>query len=188
MDWTQLNVATLSQSGARLLGRSAPPDGIDASRFSRLMEESVIPNGLTGVEWVAQFERRTPSDGSVQHWLHLTVSAALWLTCQRCMEPVLQRLSSDRWFRFVNDEETAWSEDDDADEDLLVLEPKLDLLTLVEDELILSLPLVPMHEVCPEPVVLSVVDPGFEQALSEREHPFAALASVGLRAAKVAED
>ena len=35
---------------------------------------------------------------------------------------------------------------------MLALEPALDLRGLVEDELLLALPLVPRHEVCPEPL------------------------------------
>jgi uncharacterized protein len=35
---------------------------------------------------------------------------------------------------------------------VLALEPALDLKELVEDELLLALPLVPRHEVCPEPL------------------------------------
>ena len=92
------------------------------------------------------------------------------------MEPVLQQVQSDRWFRFVEDEATALLEDDESDEDLLVFEPKLNLLVLVEDELILSMPLIPMHDVCPDPVTFAAVDPGFERALAERERPFASLA------------
>ena len=50
-----------------------------------------------------------------------------------------------------------------------------DLRALIEDELLMALPVAPRHEVCPEPVRLSVSDEGFEAAQSERPNPFAAL-------------
>ena len=58
-------------------------------------------------------------------------------------------LEVDRWFRFVADEATAELEDDDSEEDVLALEPRPDIAQLVEDELLMAMPLVPMHETCP---------------------------------------
>jgi uncharacterized protein len=43
--------------------------------------------------------------------------------------------------------------------------------------LILSLPLVPLHAVCPEAVPMSAVDPEFEEA-AERPKPFEILAGL----------
>jgi uncharacterized protein len=80
-----------------------------------------------------------------------------------------------RAFRFVPDEATAAAQDDEAEEDLLALSRSFDLLELVEDELLMELPVAPRHETCPEDVKMSAVDPGFEQAATEREHPFAIL-------------
>ena len=67
--------------------------------------------------------------------------------------------------------------DEEGDEDVLALTRALDLPALVEDELILALPLVPRHEVCPQDVPLEAVDEGFEAA-GERPNPFAALAAL----------
>jgi uncharacterized protein len=57
----------------------------------------------------------------------------------------------DRPFRFVSSEQAAEAEDDQAEEDLLVATPSFDALTLIEDELILALPLVPRHDDCLPP-------------------------------------
>ena len=62
-------------------------------------------------------------------------------------------------------------------DDVLVISRDFDALALVEDELILSLPLVPLHEVCPETLPMSVADPAFEAA-AERPNPFGVLASL----------
>ena len=47
------------------------------------------------------------------------------------------------------------AEDDASDEDLLVMTLQFDLLALIEDELLMAIPLVPMHEECPEAPTLS---------------------------------
>ncbi|MFM7002170.1 MAG: YceD family protein, partial [Limnohabitans sp.] len=95
--------------------------------------------------------------------------------------PVLTPVLAERSFRFVADEATAAALDDEAEEDLLVISRDFDALTLVEDELIMSLPLVPLHEVCPEVLPVSAVDPEFEQA-AEKPNPFGVLA--GLKTGK----
>ena len=84
----------------------------------------------------------------------------------------------DRWFRFVANEAAAEAEDDDCEEDLLALEPRPNLHELLEDELLMELPLVPMHEVCPVLVVMQAADPGVGHADDEpqRRPPFAELA------------
>jgi uncharacterized protein len=80
-----------------------------------------------------------------------------------------------RSFRFVADEATAAAEDDTAEEDLLALSRSFDVLELVEDELLMEMPVAPRHDVCPEDVKMSVADPDFESAAAERENPFAVL-------------
>ena len=72
--------------------------------------------------------------------------------------------------------------DDDTEEDLLALSREFDLHGLIEDELLMSLPVVPRHGVCPEPVPMKVADEDFEAASAEKPNPFAALA--GLRGPK----
>ncbi len=84
-------------------------------------------------------------------WLHLRADAVLPLTCQRCLGPVEVALAVDRSFRFVADEELAAAEDELAEEDVLALSRSFDLVELVEDELLMEMPLAPRHEVCPDP-------------------------------------
>jgi uncharacterized protein len=89
---------------------------------------------------------------------------------------VVVPLEVDRWFRFVADESKAEAEDDQSEEDVLALEPKPDLLALIEDELLMAMPLVPMHDVCPQPLLLSAGTVNGDEAASEvRPNPFATL-------------
>lgn len=170
-----LDVRALAQAGASLSGVS--PLG----QFERLLSE--IPEGMAGqgadreVRWTARGESLAQRAGAPQVWLHLEAAASLPMVCQRCMTPVEVDLAVQRAFRFVADEKTASSEDEESDEDVLVFSRDFDLLNLVEDELIMALPLVPRHEVCPQGVKLAFADE--EPAESEpAPSPFAALAGL----------
>ena len=59
---------------------------------------------------------------------------------------------------------------------VLALTPALDLADLIEDELLLALPLVPRHDVCPAP--LPVPDNADVPEEDEPVNPFAALAAL----------
>ncbi|MNY58062.1 hypothetical protein D3C86_1943550 [compost metagenome] len=104
------------------------------------------------------------------------------MICQRCLTLAPIALDVERSFRFVADEATAEALDDESEEDLLALSKEFDLFELLEDELLMELPVVPLHDICPEAVPLASSDDDFEQANSEKPNPFAALA--GLRISK----
>jgi uncharacterized protein len=130
-------------------------------------------------EWSAQGELRQASDGQAAVWMHLQAKTEVPLTCQRCLKTVEQALEIDRSFRFVKDEATAEAQDDESDEDLLVLSKDFDLLALVEDELLMALPLVPMHTSCQsEHAPTSKEDSGAEA--DTKPNPFAVLATMRL--------
>lgn len=122
-------------------------------------------------DWQLHSQLRHP-DTLKQLWLHL--KASLWVeqTCQRCLLPMPVALEVDRHFRFVADEATALAEDDDCEEDLLSPEPELTLQTLLEDELLLAMPLIPRHTTCDKPLPQSPDH--------DLPHPFAALADLKL--------
>ena len=58
----------------------------------------------------------------------------------------------DRNFMFVHGEAAAAQLDAETDDDVLEMPRVLDLRELVEDEILLAMPLVPRHDVCPEPL------------------------------------
>jgi uncharacterized protein len=168
----RLNVAEFAQAGGRLSG--AEP----LARFERLAAEAVESVEGRQVEWRAEGEERHDASGRAEPWMHLQASAELPLTCQRCLTPVRTRVDVDRWFRFVADEETAATLDEELEEDVLVASRDFDLPGLVEDELLMELPITPRHEVCPQDVPLSTKDPDFDAAEKERANPFSALAKL----------
>lgn len=99
--------------------------------------------------------------------------AQLPLTCQRCNAPLMFDPNRTTHFRFVRSEEELNAlpiEDDDVD--AIVGSHALNLYSWIEDEVILSLPLVPRHEQCSPPLQREA-GPGS----SSRPNPFAELAA-----------
>lgn len=165
----RLDVKTFAEDEGQLSG----VDTVGA--YARLMAETEGRGADRPLAWSAHGELRNPRKVQPEVWLHLQADTVLSLTCQRCLAPVDVPVSVDRSFRFVADEATAESEDEAADEDVLALSRAFDLPALIEDELIMEMPLVPHHDTCPEPVQLSAQDADFQEE-AERPNPFAALA------------
>ena len=90
-------------------------------------------------------------------------------------------LEVDQMYRFVATEAIAMAEDDAAEEDLLVLTPQFDLLAVLEDELLMALPLVPMHAMCPVEVVMAAGELPASEAAPEKPNPFAVLAQLKVK-------
>lgn len=136
--------------------------------------------GDTLVHWRVQGEQRERLGGLPTVRLHLTAQGGVLRTCQRCLEPVLLKLDVDRRLRFVRGEATAARLDAEGDEDVLALEPVFDLLTLVEDELLLALPVIAMHAACDPPMpAADQGDDGRDAKVSvAADSPFAALAAL----------
>lgn len=168
----RLDALRLAQAGATLEG-ALPLTELD--RLGRDLLGPVAP--ALQVSWSARGESRPgPSGTAPQAWMYLEAAAVVPLACQRCLSAVDTPLRVGRWFRFVADEAAAEAQDDDSEEDLLALEPRPDLRSIIEDELIMELPLVPMHGQCPDtPEALRGGPAAEEAAPPERPNPFAAL-------------
>ena len=170
----RLDVRALARAGDHLEGETP------INQCERLLSDSFISDKIPSIHWRVQGEWRERLGGAGQCWLHLTARVSLPLVCQRCMGPVDVLLEVERSFRFVADETVAEREDEESEEDVLVLSAQFDLLGLIEDELLMAVPLVPRHGPdCPDPVQLSAQDDTFDEAQAqERPHPFAALAQL----------
>ena len=174
-DLRRVDLPSLSRHAAMLEG------DLSLACLERLATSLLPPeNGKpdSPVQWRATAEQRPQRGGEPELWLHLQVDTEVTLQCQRCLQPMRQPLVVDRQVRFVRDEAEAARLDEESEHDVLVLPSHLDLIELLEDELILALPLVPRHDVCPLPLPMSAADPGADDT-DDAPHPFAALA--GLR-------
>jgi uncharacterized protein len=170
-DPRRLDVTAAAAAGVALSGQWP------LAELSRVAED-VVGQGDRPVEWSASFEQRRSRAGPPQVWLHLLAHTRVWRECQRCLQPVALDLRVDRALRFVATEDEAAALDADSEDDVLALSRRFDLQTLVEDEFLLALPLVPKHAQCPaQPEAGSpAATQGTEEVSSAR--PFAALAAL----------
>jgi len=172
----KLDLAAFARDGASLEGEWP------AASLERLAESGAPEAPASGwppLHWRLHGEVRQAKGGAAQTWLHVAADGQVALTCQRCLQPVLEDLEIDRWIRFVDTEAEAAALDADSDDDVLALPRHLDARELIEDELLLALPLVPRHEVCPEPLAhADGAEPAAEEEDEQRPNPFAKLAAL----------
>jgi uncharacterized protein len=78
--------------------------------------------------------------------MNLSLKGQMQLICQRCMQPCLVQMGESRQFVFLANEALAdaFPMEDDVLEPL-VMSSQFDLLGTIEDEILLSLPLIPKH-------------------------------------------
>lgn len=167
-----LDVKSLATASARLFGHAL------LQNQPRLAAELPGLEANAQVQWQAAFDMRTGADGQPQPWLHVGLTTTLPQTCQRCLGDYTHPVDVAYDFRFVATEKEAEEADDDSEEDLLVLSRQFNLAELVEDELLMAIPLIALHETCPVPVKMSVQDADFEAASAPKTKPFEGLSGL----------
>lgn len=134
---------------------------IDAFEFCRLSEQrkettavaelprlSVESHGAVGsVSW----ELHGGLGPHARPQLSLSVAAGVQLICQRCLQPFEFELESSAHLVLAKDEESADQLDEllvDEEVDVIVGSSALNVVDLIEDEVLLALPISPRHDVC----------------------------------------
>ncbi|MBI5611843.1 MAG: DUF177 domain-containing protein [Gammaproteobacteria bacterium] len=146
----------LADEGARLCGE------LTLKGMPRLAGLCADVRGTASIDW--QFERS--AQGLRQ--MHGPVRATVRVICQRCLQPFTLALSADIRLVLLNPGVTGAH--DEAD----VLEAKpWPLSELVENELLLAMPMIPMH--APGECQTRAPGASSETGRSDRRHPFAAL-------------
>jgi len=183
----RVDVYALCRQGRQLQG------SIALARLLRLVdglpEQVAVQAGSDAglAHWDARgaIGRGTGKTGVIagQPLLHLHVRADLTLECQRCGAPFVLPLDAACTLQLVEsegdlDDDLSVLQDDEEDiaadyPDKVVGSRHFDLLAQVEDELILNVPYVPRHEVCPG-AQAGAGDASQEPAI-ERPSPFAVL-------------
>jgi len=159
---TAVDSLKFAADGGRLSGKLA------LSSLPRLCDVLTAREGWLDCELSG--ERRVDADGRMRSLLRLLVTGRLGLRCQRCLADVRFDCAIDSRLLLVPEGE-AWPEDEmDSDEyDALPADKALSLRDLVEEEVLLALPIVPRHADCLPPG-------GMEQ--ENGPSPFAALAKL----------
>lgn len=109
----------------------------EVSAFPRLAHE------FTQGELFCRVDGRADTFGSLS--LRLTIRGEVGLTCQRCLGSMQHAVLVERTLYLARNETELERLDAMPDSDAILVGETLDLLDLVEDEVLLSLPLVAMH-------------------------------------------
>lgn len=136
--------------------------------FGRLRDRLAEPGGSAQMQLALQMIDGTPSGV-------LRLNAGVVLECQRCLRPVRRTLESASRLAFVARDDATRP----ADHEPIVGDPRrLDLAALVEDELLLAVPLIATHapgEACRLPAEAAARAPEPAAAVQEMRRPFAGL-------------
>jgi uncharacterized protein len=155
---------------------------IDAFEFARREQEasgSVAVKDLRRLEVIEGDEilawRVAGSmDERSRPFIDLRVTGRVHLACQRCLRPVAIEVDVAGRFLVAQNEAEADAIPLDEDHfDVVVGTREFDLLKLVEDEIILWLPIVPKHEQCPQALTDEI-----GQGPGDRRSPFAVLGTL----------
>jgi uncharacterized protein len=120
--------------------------GLGLSDLARLASSVVSFEGD-----VVRYSLRGDCGAQNEPLLLLVLRGSLTLQCQRCLQPMSMRLDVDATFELrddVTDDVLLQDDLDDDSRDYLSASRKMDLISLIEDEVLLALPLVPKHDVC----------------------------------------
>lgn len=154
---------------------------VPLSRFVRIASETCAPidQNMVHVDvrlYMDEYQRVA--------WLDASLNAIVPLTCQRCLEQVDTPLATEIHLALLKYEKQAERLDEDADffvlsEEQAVLgtpdAPVIDLVELLEDELLLTMPISPRHESCENAHQSMVED---EPEAEKRDNPFDVLANL----------
>jgi len=156
---------------------------VPLSRFPRLLADVAGDASQIALDVLC----RLSLDDRRLAWLDAEIAGDLPLSCQRCLEPLPYRLTSHSHVALLRDERQLarlGSERDEVDYVLVSEEygdpdAELDLLELLEDEILLSMPMTFRHEDCELKAGHVVI----EEAPAEdepRHNPFGVLAGLKL--------
>jgi uncharacterized protein len=130
------------------------------SQLQRLAEMRCAVTGLA-----YELSGRTDAEGRC--WIRVRASGGVTLECQRCLGPLDFPLMLDSELLLTQDEREMANAEDDVDR--VLAGRQMEVSKLVEDEVLLALPMAPMHGHCGDRQ---------EGTESGRPSPFAALAKL----------
>lgn len=144
MDCT-LDTFELARTGAMRSGE------FPLARMPRLAP--MLAHSAATVGWRVRGWQGAQAQGGHDDFMTLGVAAQLHLSCSRCLEPVAVVLDFERAYRLVASEAAAELVDlEDEQYDAIVGGRHFDLAGLLEDELIMALPPIPLHAHCELPI------------------------------------
>jgi uncharacterized protein len=150
---------------------------LSISDLPRLAEEASVIQSGDGFDWQMRTHFEDSPGSEPRQILDIGLNGRLHLVCQRCLQDCAVNLAETRRFVLVASEAEA---DDypmeDEEQEPLVASQHFNLLETIEDEILLSLPLIPKHPdgFC-EPHASSFGMEDFDEASGKPENPFKVL-------------
>ena len=117
---------------------------IDALKCERLAETLGVNSSLGGTGAHISFKLTGTAKQLRNPSLQLRIDAKLPVICQRCLDEMLVHLNLD--FDYIVCKELPIETDENDDTDWLEAAPEMNLQALIEDELLLAMPIAPMHD------------------------------------------
>lgn len=165
-----ISLSKWEDSGFEWLGEIVP------GSFERLATILTTEHDQSDVLLKANLYRRN----NVLH-LAFTLTGEVWLTCQRCLQPIVIDLTDDYDIALLDNESQIRLVNEEQDYlllDEIITEQSPERLLpfkkLVEDEILLKTPMAPKHDDCE----MTIEQFGEIPEEEESENPFAALASL----------
>ena len=159
----------------KLFARSGTINAVlPVARLQRLTERLASLQGQATADIAVELRFGTDDEGRLL--VTGTLDVAVELACRRCLEPLREPLHCALRVLVVDSEAELQALPDEHDA-VVAADGDMDLLGLIEDELLLSLPLVPKHpdQACNEALNALHADSADSQEQA-RAKPFAALA------------
>lgn len=127
-------------------------------------------------EVMLAYELRFFRDESRALLASVRIEGVAQLPCARCLAPMMVPLAGQSVVQFVFSEAQAERVPDEYEPVMLDADGQVSLIDLIEEEAIMALPSVAMHEARCAPAWQESVEPEVESSASTRENPFAVLA------------
>lgn len=151
---------------------------VTVAELARLADLLADRSGV--VTWSLVGERSRVMGQGRRKFLNLTVQTELQVICQRCLSGLPFQVDVASRLELIEDGQP-WPDEELEDDscDAIEAPAEMDVLSLVEDEILLALPPVPRHDIC--------APPAFQGEESEKEtvvveaakpSPFAVLAGL----------
>jgi uncharacterized protein len=135
-----IDSTVFAREGRRMKGE------VEIGVLARLADE------LTDTGGSLQFGLLGELGAAGEHFLTLEIDGTLMLRCQRCLAQFVFPVSVRRRFVLLDSEQECPDEELADDEvDAIESEREMDLVALVEQEVLLALPLAPRHDICSAP-------------------------------------
>lgn len=158
---------------------------INALQFSHAADSlsgSILPENFARLQdFLADNAGRIDYElsGGIDKYSRSTLSIKLRgtinLCCQRCLDKMPHPISMESELILARNDDELARYDEDCLVDAILTSEELDVFTLIEDEIILGLPLSPRH---PDVACLQIDKPHETQNQIDKTHPFAALKSL----------